>query len=265
MKRTCLLILGLCAAAAATAATAAGAGTTPPAERVVLRDGTTFDRAVLVRLTPATFVVQTADALYELSEDEIDAATLRAMDFTGDQPPLVTHHYDEIHADGTVTVHWSLPLRNDGRKAVTEMRMGMAPWEREHAAGRSYVDERGTPLVPVYDPPLERWDDRPDQQVRQIIPLAVPLAPGESATITGRETVTWTRKTAEGLVFTHPGDYAEDRLVWRKVRLPQGARIVRVSPQPSARFVSDGCEYLMWRRYYQAGERFDLEVVYTLD
>lgn len=263
MKRTCLLILGLCAAAAATAA--AGAATAPPAERVVLRDGTTFNHAVLVRLTPATFVVQTADALYELSEDEIDPATLRATHFTGAKPPLVTHHYDEIHADGTVTIHWSLPMHNDGRKAVTEMRMGLAPWERGHAAGRSYVDERGTPLISVYDPPLDRWEDRPDQQVRQIIPLAVPLAPGESTTITGRETVTWTRKTAEGLVYSSPGDYAEDRLVWRKVRLPRGATVIRATPEPSARFSHEGCEYLMWRRYYRANERFDLEVVYTLD
>ena len=265
MKRTCLLILGLCAAAAATAATAAGAGTALPAERVVLRDGTTFDHAVLVRLTPATFVVQTADALYELSEDEIDAATLRAMDFTGDRPPLVTHHYDEIHADGTVTVHWSLPLRNDGRKAVTEMRLGLAPWEREFAPARTYVDERGMPLIPVFDPPLDRWVAARTSRSGRSSAWRCPWRPAKARRSPGGRPSPGRARRPRDMVFTHPA--ITRRNAWSGARC--GCRRAPGScgspPNPAPASVSDGCEYLMWRRYYQAGERFDLEVVYTLD
>ena len=65
-------------------------------------------------------------------------------------------------------------------------------------------------------------------------------------------------------MFRHPGDFAEDRLVYRKVRLPRDAEIVRVAPQPSARFSYDGFEFLTWRHFYKKGEQFPLEVVFTL-
>lgn len=60
-------------------------------------------------------------------------------------------------------------------------------------------------------------------------------------------------------------DYAEDNLVWLKVRLPRGAGIRSITPQPSARFTQDGQEYVMWRRFYKQGEQFPLEIVYALD
>ncbi len=232
---------------------------------IKLRDGTALDNAVIVRLNPATYIVQTADALYELSEDELAPASLQGRDFPDQRAPLITQHYDEIHADGTATSTWTLPLNNRGKKAMTEIRMGLAFWERAMVDQRTFVDGRGTRLVSTYDPPRKKWADKPDKIIRHTLQLDVPLAPGESMTFTGTETTNTIRKTEEGLLYRYHGDYSEDRLVWLKVRLPQGAKIKRVSPAASVRFEHDKCEYLMWRRYYQKGEVYPLEVVYTLD
>ncbi len=256
MKRILMILM---------AATLAVGSVTALAETVKLRDGTTFKDAVLVRITPATFIVQTGDALYELTSDEISPSSLQDKDFRRSKAPVVAHHYDEVHLDGTVTMYYTLPLKNDGKKALTETRWGLAPWERDYAANRTYVDDRGVTLVPTYDPPVTQWGDHPGQRVQVNMPLSVPLAPGESMTITGRETTAWTHKTDEGIVYSSPGDYAEDRLIWRKVRLPLGAHIVRVTPPPSARFTHEGHEYVMWRRFYKQGEAYPLEVVFTLN
>ena len=146
------------------------------ADRVVLRDGTVLKDAAILRLSPATYIVQTTDALYELSEDELDPESLHRLDFSDSRPPIVTHHYDEIHSDGTVTSYFSNPITNDGKKAITETRWGLAPWERSHADQRSYVDERGIPLIPTYDPPPPKWASKPGKRIQVRLPLAVPVA-----------------------------------------------------------------------------------------
>jgi len=241
------------------------AATARAQETVRLRNGTTFDGAVLVRLTPATYLIQTRDVLYQVTEDELTPGSLATVEAADkDRPPLVTHSYDEIHADGTVTTSWSLPLTNDGPHAITETRWGLAPWERSHAAHRRYVDDRGVALTPTYSPPMSAWAEHPDGRVQVTLPLAVPLAPGEKMTLIGSETTDGTKAVDTGRVYTHVGDYAEDRVVWRKVRLPQGATLVRATPQPSARFTSGGYEYVMWRHFYRKGEKFPLEVFYRL-
>ncbi len=254
MKTT--LILGLILAAATCCAA--------PAD-ITLRDGTVLENAVIVRLSPATYIVQTDDALFELSEDELKPTSLLEHDFHDSRAPLITNHYDEIHVDGTATRYWTLPLNNRGKKALTEIRMGLAFWERAMVDQRTFVDERGTPLVSAYDPPRQKWASKPDKIIRQTLALDVPLAPGESTTFTGSETSSIIRDTEEGLVYQYHGDFSEDRLVWLKVRLPQGAKIQRISPAASVRFTHEECEYLMWRRYYKKGEVYPFEVVYTLD
>ncbi len=253
--RTCLVTL----VAVLTLATVSAAQDT-----IKLKNGTVYSDAILVKLSPATYILQTPKALLELTDEELAAESARAARNHG-RPPVVAHDFNEIHADGTVTSYWTLPLVNNGRKAITETRWGLAPWERSHAEKRHYVDDRGVSLQPEYSPPISRWPDDTKRRIQVTLPLAVPLAPGERTTFTGSETTNWTRRTEEGIVFSHPGDYAEDRLVWRKVQLPLGAHIVRISPRPSARFKHGGHEYVMWRRFYKKGEVYPMEVVYTLD
>jgi hypothetical protein len=256
------LLLAL-AGAVGMAGTAAAADTWT----VKLAGGDTHEGA-LVRLEPGRYLLQTDGRLLELTDDDIDPVTFRdhdRADAAPKRPVIEALHYDELHADGTVTLHWETHVANDSRQAITELRFGLAPWERAHADKRHYRDPFGNVLVPVYDPPRERWAAKPEQRVQVTIPLAVPVAPGETMTINGDETTTWIKQENKEFRYASVGDFAEDRLIWRKVRLPHGAEITGITPEPTARFEQDGYEYVMWRRYYVKGETTTLEVRYTLD
>jgi hypothetical protein len=259
---TRILILGLLLAALAAAS--AGADDT---WSVRLSDGVTHD-GVLVRIAPGRYLLQTEGRLLELTDDDIDPVTFRdhpRTEAAPERPLIEARHYDELHADGNVTLHWELHVTNDSRKAITELRFGLAPWERTHADQRTYRDPFGNVLEPEYDPPRDRWDEHEGTRIQITVPLAVPVAPGESMTINADETTSWIQSVEDGFLYRSVGDFAEDRLIWRKVRLPRGARITAVTPEPTARFTHDGFEYVMWRRYYLRGERTPLDVRYTLD
>jgi len=246
---------------------AGGAATAADPWTVTLADGTTYEGA-LVRLAPARYLLQTDDALLELTDDDLDPRTftVRArQEAVPAQPVHEIRHYDELHADGTVTRWWTRRNVNEGRHAITEYRFGLAPHERGLADQCSYRDGFGNVLVPVYDPPRDQWPLHPDERIQVTLRLPVPVAPGEEWSISGRETAPWIQRRESGLVYRQAGDYAEDNLAWLKICLPQGAAIVSVSPPPSARFTQDDREYIMWRHYFKRGERYPLEVVYTLD
>lgn len=243
----------------ATAAVAAA-----PAVDLELKDGSVLKQVQVVRLQDATYLVQTADALLELSGDELAPAAVAGIDFDERRPPVPTNHCDILHADGTATRHWTMTIRNRSKKVWTELRMGLAPWELRHVDQRSFVDEQGQPLTVTYDPPREKWQADSDKVVRYALKLNIPLAPGEEADFTGTETETYLTQTEEGWRYRFVGDYTEDRLVYLKVKLPQWADIKKISPQPSATFEHEGSQYVMWRRFYQENERFPLEIYYTL-
>ena len=254
------LLLGLTLILVAAAATA-------ETWSVKLADGTTHE-GQFIRLEAGRYLLQTEGTLLELTEDDIDPVTFESRTRADAAPTrklVETRHYDELHADQTATQHWEMHLVNDSRKAITELRFGYAPWERKYADQRTYRDPFGNVLVPEYDPPRRDWSRKPDQRVQLSISLPVPVAPGETMTINGSETSPTVRRTEDGLHYVNVGDYAEDRLVWLKVRLPFDARIQRISPEPTARFEQDGFEFVMWRRFYARGERIPLEIVYTLD
>ena len=234
---------------------------------VTLADGTQH-QGTLVRLAAARYILQTETALYDLTDDDLDPRTFASRSRQETVPTRKIHdirHYDELHVDGTTTHWWSRLHVNDSRRAITEYRFGYAPWEQLVADQRTYRDGFGNPLIPIYDPPRERWSSPPDKRVQVTLSLPAPVAPGEEWTITGSETSTGATLRDGQFTYRNPGDYAEDNLVWRKVRLPQGATIVSVSPQPTARFQQDGFEYITWRRFYRQGEVYPLEIVYRLD
>ena len=234
---------------------------------VTLADGTQH-RGTLVRIAAARYILQTETDLFELTDDELDPRTFASRSRQETVPARKIHdirHYDELHADGTVTHWWSRRHMNSSRQAVSEYRFGYAPWEQLVADQRTYCDGFGNPLIPVYDPPREHWSSPPDKRVQVTLSLPVPAAPGEEWTITGSETSAGAALRDGKFTYSRRGDYAEDNLVWRKVRLPQGAVIVSVSPQPTARFRQDGFEYVTWRHFYKQGEVYPLEIVYRLD
>lgn len=241
------------------------AGSANAGEDLKLSNGKVLKDAVVVRMSPATYIVQTNDALLELSEDEIDSDSLRQRDFKDERAPVVTNHYFEIHADGTATSYWTMPITNNSRYALDEIRMGLAPWERAMVDQRVFVDDRGQVLKSEYDPPRKKWAKDPKKRIQHNLQLNQPLAPGEKMTFTGRETSSRIHKTDDGLLFKFHGDYSEDRHLTLKVKIPQGAKIQRISPAPSVKFEHEGCEYLVWRRYYQKAEVYPIEVIYNLD
>jgi len=234
---------------------------------VTLTDGKTCT-GTLVRLAAGRYLLQTDTTLLELSDDDLDARTFSVrsrQDAVPERPVHEIRHYEELHADGTVTRWWTRRMVNEGRRAITEYRFGLAPHEQPLADQRAYRDGFGNALVPVYDPPRERWSSPPQGRVQVTLPLGIPVAPGEEWSITGSETSPRIARGDAGFMYRNAGDYAEDNLVWLKVRLPRGASIRTITPQPSARFTQDGQEYVMWRRFYKQGEQFPLEIVYTLD
>lgn len=254
-------------AAAVLGAALAGPAGAGDSWHVVLTDGSRLE-GTLLRTAPAHYILQTETTLYELTDDDLDPRTFSARNAREAVPERRIHdisHYDEISADGTVTARWLRSHVNNEQHAIDEDRFGLAPWEQLEADQRVYRDGFGNVLVPVYDPPRDRWPSPPTGRVQVTLTYPVPVAPGETWTVSGSTPAPAAARQGDRFVYRRAGDYAEDNLVSRKVRLPRGARIVSVTPAPSARFERDGFEYLVWRRFYTKGERFPLEVVYTVD
>jgi hypothetical protein len=260
----CLLALALLAAPGLAPDAAAGDDTWT----VKLRDGSTHE-GVFLRLFQGTYLLQTDDALLELSDDDIDPDTFADRPRREAQPRRqlsVANHYVELHRDGTATRYLTLYSQNRGDRAITEYRYGLAPWEQHEIDQRVSVDWFGNPIPQRFDPPRDEWEADWDRNVRVIATLPVPVAPGEFWSTASRATVNaHLRRVDEGLAWAHLGDYAEDRVVWLKVRLPHGAETVRVTPEPTFVFEQDGFRYVMWRQFYRKGERRPLEVVYTFE
>ena len=231
---------------------------------IELKNGDVLKGALVARVNDATYVVQNGDELLELKGDELAPGTLDGVDFNSRRAPGLTHHFDDVHADGTATRHWTMFFNNHSKVVWTELRMGLAPWELRMVDQRRFVDEHGMPLHVTYDPPREKWKTDSKKVVRYELELNVPLAPGEESQITGTATSQYAAKTEDGWRYRFVGDYAEDRVLYLKVKLPQWAEITSISPPASATFEDDGCQYVMWRRYYRQGERYPLEIHYKL-
>lgn len=234
---------------------------------VTLADGKKHE-GNFIRIEPGRYLLQTNGTLLELTDDDLDPDTFsihKRSDAAPKRRLIERRSYVELHPDGTATAYWEMNLVNDTGKAITELQFGYAPWEREVADQRTYRDPFGNVLVPEYDPPRQRWADKPDDRVQITLPLPVPVAPGETMIFNADETSSRVMHTKEGLLYRNNGDYPEDRLIWHKVRLPHNATIEKIAPEPVARFEHDGFNYVMWRRYYVKGEVTPLTILYTLD
>ena len=235
---------------------------------VHLRDGTTRE-GMLLRIIQGLYILQTDQALYELSDDDIDPRTFADRPRSETRPRRqfsVGNHYYELHHDGTATSYLTLHNHNQSDRAITEYRYGLAPWEQREIDQREILDWFGNPITQRFDPPREEWEYDWDRRVQVYAELPVPVAPGEYWSTAHRtHSRAGMRKVDEGYAWAHHGDYAEDRLVRMKVRLPHGATMVRATPEPSAVFDHAGFRYVLWRQFYEKGERRPLEVVFSLD
>lgn len=250
------------------AALALAAGADDDPWTVTLRDGTTLE-GTLVRLLPSQYVLQTADGLLELTDDDIDPRTFatRSRDDAAPKQKLsVATHYEELHRDGTATLRLNLYSRHTGRTALTMYRFGLAPWEQRSIDQREIRDQYGTKLEPQFDPPRQVWEEDWDRRVQVDVPLAVPVMPGELWSTTSIFTRSaHFQKTENGYLWQHWGDYAEDRVLTLKVQLPEGVTLQRTEPVATSTFEENGHTYVMWRQFYKKGERRPLSIYFTAD
>lgn len=221
----------------------------------------------LIRLLAGRYLLLSDDGtMFELTDDDIDPTTFSLRPANDARPRRkisVTNTYVELGFDGTSKTYVDFQHLNTSNRVITEYKYGLAPWEQLEIDNTELIDQYGTRLHREYDPPREKWNPLWDKRVQVTARLPVPVAPGELWTTTyTHKQIAGIERTEEGLVYEHWGDYPEDRLVWYKLRLPQGAKLVRADPEPSATFDDAGFTYVMWRQFYRKGERRALTAVY---
>jgi len=244
------------AAALALALFATGA---EPVRDVELADGSKL-KAIVIPASHCPVIVQSEDVCLEVPLEKIrriDGSPDVAEALRSKRPPLLRNEtFDELQADGSVVMRSGFERRNASTGTVHEIDWGIAPHEIPLLVHWRVFDELGNELT-------VRLEDRANGAKHAYARLVRPILPGETIRFT-TEILFPDRlaRTEEGLSYRSVGDYPEDRLVTKMVRLPEGAEIVRVSPEPAQRFDADGVPYVVWRRYYAAGEETPLEVVF---
>ncbi|MFC1572773.1 hypothetical protein ACFL6M_04155 [Candidatus Eisenbacteria bacterium] len=229
--------------------------------RVELTSGRVLE-GYLRQIQNSLFLVQTSDALYEVSGEEIAAVndTPGLPRSLGISRRLVRHEvYEVILPNGKID-RWSRSqTENRSLKVLTTVSNGASERELKMYETMEVYDNYGNRLEYNITP-------RPDSGFYKVtIELKVPIAPGESVGLT-RRYKDFMETGRQGDVFTYQfsGAFPSDRIYYGKVRLPRGAEIQNVDPAPVVQYEHDGCQVLTWRRYYPKDERYPLRIVYRL-
>ncbi len=241
---------------------ASAAGTAEGSVRVELHDGQVLEGRLRL-VEPSAYLLQTEDVLYELSGTEIAAVDGRTGRPELDPPSerLIRYEsYEIIHADGQVDLWSHARVTNDSPIVWTYVKSGAAKHELDLMERLEAYDGYGHRLD-------HRIEPREDSDLHNVIvDLVVPIAPGEAVNISRRYTeFAQAQREGDRWTYTVHGDFPEDRIYYRKLRLPPEANLVRADPSPTVHFEHDGCTVLAWRRYYARGERYPLTVVYELE
>lgn len=230
--------------------------------QIVLANGERLE-GYIQPLDEGKLLIQTKDLYLEVTTDQINqvdgSADLTEV-FRSNQTPLLTYRtYEELSPEGNLVVYSHFNRRNSSDKLITRLDWGKAPHELSEYQEERVYDEFGNEL-------LMQEVSRDDGGRHVFVDLAVPVLPGEKISFSHRFTTqknvaqqkngTW--------VYKHAGDYPENRLVIKMVRLPQRAEIVNISPKPVANFEFNGYVYVAWRRYYVKGEVAPLIIEYKL-
>jgi len=255
-----LLALTVGSGAAGSRETAAGA------MAVELTNGKTLT-GVLRAVQPSLFLLQTADVLYEISGDEIagvEGGELPGVD--EDKRLIHSESFEVIQPNGDVE-HWvTLQTRNESGAVWTYTSWGVS--ERE-------VDMHRRMLV--YDKYAQRLNHRLEPREGTdlhdlVIDFAVPVFPGEAMdlAVLYREPCDPANATArvkrDGKRFTYSfgADFPEDRVHLAKVKLPAGARMIEIEPEPLYDCEFEDGRTIVWRRYFARGESFPHRIEYEL-
>ncbi len=238
----------------------------PDLQEVRLSDGREVV-GILKPLRPGRFLVQTADHCLLLSANQIAAIGGRRVDLSplprpGRRQVFVSEFSEEIRPDGTDLVRHRISGYNSTDEALASVSWGIAPHETIYQPGKYRVlDDWGRELPLQLDLPSD------GQRGLATVTLLQPVLPGESGgLITIYEDDRPVFRDGDAFVYRNVGDFPDPRLVTRALRLPPGARVLSVTPEPIYRLddEQDGTR-IIWRRYYSPGENLPMEVRYELD
>jgi hypothetical protein len=240
---------------------ASGAAAEETVHEIELENGEVL-KGIVVPASACTALVQTDDLSLEVPLQQI-----RALDGKSDLPvsllrdgrPLLRFDtFEELLPNGDVVLHASFSRRNAGGQTIQEIDWGVAPHELSMLEHWQVFDALGNAL------PL-RIEDREDGGKQVHATLVRPILPGETVQFTDRILQQGFVGQKDGLfLYRHRGDYPDDRLVTRMLRLPSGAQVVSVSPEPVQRLEIAGSPVVVWRRYFVAGEELPFELTYRL-
>jgi hypothetical protein len=229
--------------------------------KIILQNGETLE-GYIRPLDEGKFLIQTKDVYLEVTPNQIlqlDGSSDLTNLFKTDQSPLLTYRtYEELDFEGNLTMHSRFTRKNFSDQIITQLNWGKAPHEINLYQDERVYDEFGNELF--------MQETNRDDGGRQVsVDLAVPILPGEEVSFSHRFVWKDFAKQKDGTwIYKHAGDYPEDRLVVKMVRLPLGAKIENISPEPVKNFEHNGYRYVSWRRYYVKGEVVPLTIEYKL-
>ena len=234
----------------------------PDIRAVELRGGKTVN-GILMELRQGTYLLQTEGECLILPAGEIlrvDGKPAAAPDLpVSDRAPRLQETFEEISSDGRITLHSTLERANAGSEIIARVNWGLGKHELWQLEAYRIVDAFGNDL---------RYEVRDDPTIdgkRLWVDLARPILPGELMRLTviyqEKEGV---RREGDTWIYQMNGDYPDDRLVTRSVKLPAGAQIVSISPEPLHQVSSDDRSLVVWRRYFLAGENIPWQIRYRL-
>lgn len=229
-----------------------------PPRSIELVDGTRL-QGTLLTLRAESFVVQTDSQSLLLTRDEIRRIDGRVPDdlalVAGRKIAFAQETYEAVADSGFVEVRSSWRWRNDGAAILDRVDWGLGPHEVSQLQHYRVLDAYGNEL------PLQVEDDAKIGGKRVVATLRRPVLPGEE----GRLTLLLRRFDAlsaagDTMVYRNAGDYPDDRLVTRCVSLPMGAHLLAVHPEPLYTGTAAGREFVVWRRFFKAGESVPWEI-----
>jgi hypothetical protein len=234
----------------------------PDLHAIELKGGKSAE-GILMELHAGTYLLRTEGESLILPAHEIrkvDGKAPAKLDLpVSDRVPRLQETYEDVSADGRITLHSTHSYENRGSKIIKLIKWGLAKHELGHLETYKVVDAFGNEL------PVEVKDAKSSDRKRVTVHLARPNLPGETLQLTTiYEEKEGVRKQDDMWVYRIDGDYPDDRLVTRSVRLPAGAEIVSVSPEPLHQVTSGDRPLVVWRRYFMKGERIPWLIRYKL-
>jgi hypothetical protein len=240
-------------------AVTAWAGELAPQE-IKLRDGRIL-HGVIRQIRSSLYLVQTGHDLYELSAEEIASVGGKpGVPPQESQKPLFNDMQRvQLRADGIVDMWTAEEITNNHDQILTYAMFGAKENELPFMRTMQAFDQFGNRLKVRIEP-------RAGTDLYNVfVDFVVPILPGETMRGSLRYEFTGEITCKDGkCVNRFSGDFADDKLLTRRVELPVGAKLLKAEPEPNLQFEYLGQMVIVWRRYYPAGTRFPLVVEYEL-